>query len=89
MRSESEAFDAWCQSAGHATQRVRDQVTVEVLGKDKVRPLLAHALDQNVDVVRVMPRSETLEDLFVREAISPKSSGDDENSTNDPDIESS
>ena len=89
VRSESEAFDAWCQSAGHATQRVRDQVTVEVLGKDKVRPLLQHVLDQNLDVVRVMPRSETLEDLFVREAISPKSSGADESSAQEPDIESS
>ena len=89
VRSESEDFDAWCRGEGYGVQRVREQVTVEVMGKDKVKPLLQHALDANLEVVRVMPRSETLEDLFVREAISPKQPGEARSAAGEPDVESS
>ena len=73
VHSESREFDGWCERQGHKTERVRDQVTVEVLGKDKVTPILEHALAQKLTVLRLMPRHETLEDLFVREAIGPLS----------------
>lgn len=71
IKTESAAFETWCNDNGYKCSRVRDQVTVEVLGKDKVQPLLQHALENELEVVRVMPRHETLEDLFVREAIAP------------------
>lgn len=71
VRSESTAFDDWGRSAGFEVKRLRDQVTVEVLGKDKVPVILQHSLAQGLEIIRVMPRHETLEDLFVREAIEP------------------
>ncbi|HEY6729049.1 MAG TPA: ABC transporter ATP-binding protein [Polyangiaceae bacterium] len=89
VRTESEDFDVWCESAGYGVERVREQVTIDVVGKDKVKPLLQHALDANLEVVRVMPRSETLENLFVREAIAPKTAGERTLPAGEPDVESS
>jgi ABC-2 type transport system ATP-binding protein len=89
VRSESEEFDSWCTNAGYTVGRIRDQVTIDVVGKDQVKPLLQHALDANLEVVRVMPRSETLENLFVREAISPKAPGEEGGAAGEPDVESS
>jgi hypothetical protein len=71
VRSESTAFDDWGRGAGFEVKRLRDQVTVEALGKDKVPIILQHSLAQGLEIIRVMPRHETLEDLFVREAIEP------------------
>src|SRR5690606_13023577 len=73
VHSESHDFDRWCAERGHKLERVRDQVTVEVLGKDNVAPVLEYALAQKLTVLRLMPRQESLEDLFVREAIGPVS----------------
>lgn len=73
VHSESHDFDRWCEQRGHKLERVRDQVTVEVLGKDNVAPVLEYALAQKLTVLRLMPRQESLEDLFVREAIGPVS----------------
>src|SRR5690606_27994823 len=69
VRSESDEFDHWCEAAGHKIERVRNQVTVEIEGKEKVQHVLRHALSANLEVLRLMPRHETLEDLFVREAL--------------------
>ncbi len=41
---------------------------VEVEGGDQVSPLLRRALELGVEVTRLEPRSESLEELFVREA---------------------
>ncbi|HTM45298.1 MAG TPA: ABC transporter ATP-binding protein [Polyangiaceae bacterium] len=65
----NEAFETWCQGQGHRTQRVSSRLVVEVLGDQKVAPLLQHALQSGVEIAEVTPRHETLEDLFVREAI--------------------
>jgi ABC-2 type transport system ATP-binding protein len=69
VRAPDEVFDGWCREHSLSCQRVRDQVRVEVTGKDQLPVLLQHALDANLDVLQVTPRQETLEDLFVREAI--------------------
>jgi ABC-2 type transport system ATP-binding protein len=50
-------------------ERVRDRVAIEVRGEDGVMEVLRLALDAGLRVVEVVPRHETLEDLFVREAI--------------------
>jgi ABC-2 type transport system ATP-binding protein len=51
------------------TKRVRDRVVVEVEGEEQVGPVLRRALELNLTVLEVTPRHETLEALFVREAI--------------------
>ncbi len=71
VRCSATTFDDWCRQMGHRVERVRDQVNVEVLGKEAIDPLLTHALAERLEIVRVVPRHETLEDLFVREAIEP------------------
>jgi ABC-2 type transport system ATP-binding protein len=57
-------------SAGtERVQRVRDRVVVSVEGESEVDGVLERALALGLRVVEVVPRHETLEDLFVREAI--------------------
>jgi ABC-2 type transport system ATP-binding protein len=62
-----------------AIQRVRDRVVVSVEGESEVDALLGQAVSLGLRVLEVTPRHETLEDLFVREAIDeqPASTGDD------------
>jgi ABC-2 type transport system ATP-binding protein len=63
------SFESWCEAQGHKIQRLASRMVVAVEGEHKLNPLLRHALDNNVNVVEIVPRHETLEDLFVREAI--------------------
>jgi ABC-2 type transport system ATP-binding protein len=63
------AFEGWCEAQGHRVQRLASRLVVAVEGEQKLAPLLRHALDNNINVVEIVPRHETLEDLFVREAI--------------------
>jgi ABC-2 type transport system ATP-binding protein len=64
-----EAFAEWCRERAHHVSRVMNRLVVEVVGADKVQALLGKAVELNLVVAQVVPRSETLEDLFVREAI--------------------
>jgi ABC-2 type transport system ATP-binding protein len=64
-----EEFEASCRQAGHTTHRVMNRLVIEVVGAANVQSLLARALEAKLVVAQVVPRSETLEDLFVREAI--------------------
>jgi ABC-2 type transport system ATP-binding protein len=64
-----QAFADACSAHGHAVRFATGRLIVEVEGKDKVTPLLEQALRKRVSVLEVTPRHETLEDLFVREAI--------------------
>jgi ABC-2 type transport system ATP-binding protein len=65
----STEFELGCKADGHVTRRVGDRLVIEIEGKLRVNALLRRALEANVAVVEVAPRHETLEDLFVREAI--------------------
>jgi ABC-2 type transport system ATP-binding protein len=60
-------------------QRVRDRLVVSVQGEVDVDGVLRQALELGLRVVEMTPRHETLEDLFVREAIdeAPSSSAGD------------
>jgi ABC-2 type transport system ATP-binding protein len=62
-------FEQQCAELGHHVHRVTDRLVVEVEGQTRVAELLSAALAANVTVIEVTPRHETLEDLFVREAI--------------------
>ena len=65
----SEAFETACRDAGHKTSRVRERLVVEVEGRARLDQLLQKALEAGANIAEVTPRHETLEDLFVREAI--------------------
>jgi ABC-2 type transport system ATP-binding protein len=54
---------------GHTTRRVGEHLVVEIEGSANVPAVLRLALDAGATVSEVTPRHETLEDLFVREAI--------------------
>ncbi len=55
--------------AGFATNRVADHLVVGVEGVQRVKDVLEQALSAGATVLAVSTRQETLEDLFVREAI--------------------
>jgi ABC-2 type transport system ATP-binding protein len=60
----------------HVTRSERrgDHLIVEVAGKEAVTRVLERALSQQLEVLQVIPRHETLEDVFVREAFEPRKS---------------
>jgi ABC-2 type transport system ATP-binding protein len=57
------------ERAGHRTLRRGSSTLIEVEGETKVPEVLRAALEAGATVSEVIPRHETLEDLFVREAI--------------------
>jgi ABC-2 type transport system ATP-binding protein len=56
-------------AAGHTVREFGARAIIEIEGSEKVADVLRAALDAGADVSEVIPRHETLEDLFVREAI--------------------
>jgi ABC-2 type transport system ATP-binding protein len=58
-----------CTSLGHRCHQVGDRTVIEIEGQANVAPVLRAALAAGAEIVDVTPRHETLEDLFVREAI--------------------
>jgi ABC-2 type transport system ATP-binding protein len=62
-------FEQRCKTLGHDTRRIGDILVVAVEGKARVPELLSLALEAGLEIAEVIPRHETLEDLFVREAI--------------------
>jgi len=65
----SEEFERECAAAGHAVRRVGPRLVLELEGEAKVQELLRRAIEHQLVISEVTPRHETLEDLFVREAI--------------------
>jgi len=70
----SEEFQRACEADGHSTRRIRQRLVIEVEGERKVDGVVRRALDAGLAVAEVTPRSETLEDLFVREALDASTS---------------
>jgi ABC-2 type transport system ATP-binding protein len=66
-----EAFEARWAGHGCPIKRLGPRLIIEVEGAAKVGEVLSDALASGLSVTEVMPRHETLEDLFVREAIAP------------------
>jgi ABC-2 type transport system ATP-binding protein len=69
MADASEEFERACQLEGDMTRRVAGRLVVGVQGLERVNEVLARALEAGFMVAEVVPRHETLEDLFMREAI--------------------
>jgi ABC-2 type transport system ATP-binding protein len=64
-----ESFEQSAACAGHTTRRIKQRLVIEIEGQAKVEPVLRQVLDAGLAVLEVTPRSETLEDLFVRDVI--------------------
>jgi ABC-2 type transport system ATP-binding protein len=62
-------------AAGHGLRILGERVVIEIEGESKVADVLRAALDAGASVHEVTPRHETLEDLFVREAIDAGAEG--------------
>jgi hypothetical protein len=54
---------------GHPVRRNGERLVVEAPGQASVKEVLEAALAAGASVLEAAPRHETLEDLFVREAI--------------------
>jgi ABC-2 type transport system ATP-binding protein len=74
LSSASEQLEREWSDSGLQTRRASDRLVVEAPGDEAVKRVLERALASGVTVVEVTPRHETLEDLFVREAIVTSSS---------------
>ncbi len=73
LLGESAKFESWCAEQGYGIRRAGDRLIVEVEGRAKVSGLVRSALDAGLEIVELTPRHETLEELFVREAIEDRS----------------
>jgi ABC-2 type transport system ATP-binding protein len=62
-------------AAGHGVRALGDRIVIEIEGESKVAEVLRAALEAGASVGEVLPRHETLEDLFVREAIDAGDAG--------------
>ena len=83
----TEDFQRACEALGHTTRRIRTRLVVEVEGERKVDEVVRRALDAELVVAEVTPRSETLEDLFVREALDAPSAAEDAPDRDSPEPE--
>jgi len=66
---DSDAFEKQMTEQGHALRRIGGRLVVEIEGRLHVAEVLQLAHEAGLEVAAVTPRHETLEDLFVREAI--------------------
>lgn len=62
---------SYCQAQGHALVEAGGRLRIDVSGRHQVPGLLERALASGASVEEVSSRHETLEELFVREAIGP------------------
>ncbi len=64
-----EALEAELAKVAEKLERIGKSVVIEVEGDDKVRTILARALEGNARIEAVTPKRETLESIFVRKAL--------------------
>ena len=69
LAGASEELEQAFGAAGHAVRRAAERLVVEADGEAAVKSVLERALAAGASVAEATPRHETLEDLFVREAI--------------------
>jgi ABC-2 type transport system ATP-binding protein len=69
LKGASEELVRSLESQGHRTRRAGDSLIVETEGEGGVKSVLEASLGAGAGVFEVTPRNETLEDLFLREAI--------------------
>lgn len=64
-----EALRVHSEQLGHSLRRVRERAVIDVEGEQALQDLLRHLLNGPYRISEVVPQHETLEDLFVREAL--------------------
>lgn len=69
LAGADEAFAQGIAEEAAGIEFVANRLVVHVDGQERVNAVVAAALAAGLDVVEVAPRNETLEELFVREAI--------------------
>jgi ABC-type uncharacterized transport system ATPase subunit len=69
VSGSTEAFERWCAEQRFSVRRAAGKFSVEVFGEDRVAEVVRRALDEGLALAEVVRKTETLEDLFVREAI--------------------
>ncbi len=69
LNDANELVDEFARSVGHGVTRHGARLQIDIEGRALVQPLLEHALRSGVEVEAVTPHHETLEELFIREAI--------------------
>ncbi len=65
----SDEFATECEASGCSVQRLGARLVLAIEGEANVAAILKRALGLGFSISEVTPRHETLEDLFVREAI--------------------
>jgi ABC-2 type transport system ATP-binding protein len=65
----NDGFKRVCDAAGHSSELLGNRLVVRVEGEAALQELLAQATALGVKILEVTPNQETLEDLFLREAI--------------------
>jgi ABC-2 type transport system ATP-binding protein len=69
LAGASEEFAKNAVEQGHQVSRHGERLAIEVEGDERVDALVKAALAEGFRLLELVPRHETLEDLFVREAI--------------------
>lgn len=69
LKDPSGTFEALARETEHKVERLGARLQVDIEGGGHVQTFLKNAIDGGVEIEAVTPRHETLEDLFVREAI--------------------
>jgi ABC-2 type transport system ATP-binding protein len=69
VRGASDALFAWLKAEGHAPSRLGDLLVVDVEGEESVRAIVERAFADGARLEGVTQSRDTLEDLFVRQAI--------------------
>jgi ABC-type uncharacterized transport system ATPase subunit len=69
LRGEYSELRGSLSAEGFSNKEIGGLLVVEVEGSDALAQVLERALSAKLSVEQVMPRHETLEDLFMREAI--------------------
>ncbi|HEX4341709.1 MAG TPA: ABC transporter ATP-binding protein [Polyangiaceae bacterium] len=64
-----EAFEGFCRERGHGLRRTGERLSVEVVGVKELGEVVQRVVEDGLTLVEVVPRTESLEDLFVREAL--------------------
>jgi ABC-2 type transport system ATP-binding protein len=62
-------FEQWCAAQGHRVRRGNDRLSVEVVGAEALEAVTRKIVEDRLPIIEIVPRTETLEDLFLREAI--------------------
>jgi ABC-2 type transport system ATP-binding protein len=74
VEGATEDFERFCTEKGHRARRAGTRLSVEVIGLQELDHVVQRAVHDGLTLAEVIPRTESLEDLFVREAISEQSS---------------